>query len=219
MRTANGGNAARRRVTARAALAAAILIFAPATAAWAAPNSGADPPVTVSELVVTATKTVAELTVTAPTQCLGPDKMPTRMERPTVVSTFPKRGDVVRPGLLVVRVTFDRPMACDGSFTPDPPLPDPCPGADRTMLLSYDRRTVRTVCMVEPGAQYGLWVSRDPAAQSFVGLAGLPSLPYRLNFSTSSEAPIATVCDALEEDEVTARQIRARRKLDCASEP
>ena len=201
------------------ALSVAVAMLISAPPARAAPTPSAEPAVTVSELVVTATKTVAELTVTAPIQCLEPDKMPSRPERPNVVSTFPKRSAVIRPGLLVVRVTFDRPMACDGAFTPDPPLPNPCPGADRTMLLSYDRRTVRTVCMVEPGAQYGLWVSRDPAGQSFVGLAGLPSLPYRLTFSTSSEAPIATVCDALAEDDVTARQIRARRKLDCASEP
>ena len=193
---------------------AAAMMLATAGSALAAPT-----PATVSELVVTGAKTVSELTVTAAVKCLGPDKSPERAERPKVVDSFPKRGAVVRPGLLVVRVTFNRPMACAGAFAADPPLHNPCPGLPREMVLSYDRRTVRTVCVVEPNAQYGLWLSQDPNDNSFMGLAGLPSLPYRLNFTTSADPIVATVCDALVQDEETARQIQTRRKLDCAAEP
>jgi hypothetical protein len=191
--------------------------FEPAIAAASA-KPGANDAATVSELIVTASKTVAELTVTAKMKCLAPDKMAERAERPKVVSTFPGKGAVVRPGLLVIRVTFNQPMACEGALTVAPPLRNPCPGMPQQMLLSYDRRTVRTVCVVEPGAQYGVWLSREPTARSFLGLGGLPSEPYRLNFSTSAEPAVTTVCNALVEDEETARQIRNRRTLDCTGE-
>ena len=197
---------------------AAAMVLATASPALAAP-APKDATPTVSELVITGAKTVSELTITAAVKCLGPDKGNERADRPKVVDSFPKRGAVVRPGLLVVRVTFNRPMACAGGFTADPPLQNPCPGLPREMVLSYDRRTVRTVCVVEPNAEYGLWLSQDPTANSFMGLAGLPSLPYRLTFTTSSEPTVTTVCDALVQDEDTARQIRARRKLDCAAQP
>lgn len=174
---------------------------------------------TVSELIVTATKTVSELTVTGRVKCLEPDRSSERADRPKVVSTYPQKGAVVRPGLLIVRVTFNAPMACDGAFTRDPPLTDPCPGSPRDMLLSYDRKTVRTVCVVEPNSNYGLWMSQDPTGKSFIGLSGLPSQPYRLSFTTSADPAVTSVCEALAQDEETARQIRERRPLDCAAAP
>ncbi len=60
-------------------------------------------------------------------------------------------------------------------------------------------------------------VSQDPTVDSFMGLAGLPSMPYHLTFTTSAEAPVATVCEAMFEDELTARQIRAHGKADCSA--
>ncbi|WP_372781084.1 hypothetical protein [Phenylobacterium sp.] len=203
------------RAFAIGAISAALLCGA-ANSARAAPGQGGGQGPTVSELVVTASKEVAELTVTAKLACLAPDKLGGRAERPKVVSSFPAKGSVVRPGLLVVRVTFNQPMACDGAFTAAPPLENPCPGAARQMLLSYDRRTVRTVCVVEPNVQYGMWISQDPAAQSFLGLAGLPSEAHRITFSTSAEPPATSVCEALVQDLATAHQIRQRRALDCS---
>jgi len=197
---------------------AAMALGAPALAA-PAPKSAGDQTATVSELIVEASKTVSELTVTGKVKCLAPDKAGERADRPKVVSSYPAKGAVVRPGLLVVRVTFNAPMACDGAFAGDPPLKDPCPGSPRDMLLSYDRKTVRTVCLVAPSAQYGLWLSQNPTEGSFIGLSGLPSLPYRLSFTTSAEPVVTTVCEALAADDETARQIRQRRSLDCAAAP
>jgi hypothetical protein len=186
-----------------------------ARSAAAAPAPGPSEVPTVSELVVTASKTVSELTVTAKIKCLKPDASPSRATRPKVVSSFPARGEVVRPGLLVVRVTFDQPMACEGLFTAAPPLRNPCPGDTQDMLLSLDRKTVRTVCLVAPGTEYGLWVTQDPTARTFVGLGGLPSESYRLSFATSSDAVVTSVCDAMIEDEETARQLRRRHDPAC----
>lgn len=194
-------------------------VLAAAGPGWTAAPPTPSEATTVSELIVTATKTVSELTVTGRVKCLEPERGADRADRPKVVSTYPQKGAVVRPGLLIVRVTFNAPMACDGAFTRDPPLKDPCPGSPRDMLLSYDRKTVRTVCVVEPNANYGLWMSQDPTGKSFIGLSGLPSQPYRLSFATSAEPAVTTVCQALAQDEETARQIRERRPLDCAAAP
>ena len=214
----NTSDGKHRAALRRSLLALLSLASAQPAIAAASAKPGANDAATVSELIVTASKTVAELTVTAKIKCLAPDKMGERAGRPKVVSTFPGKGSIVRPGLLVIRVTFDQPMACEGALTGAPPLQNPCPGMPQQMLLSYDRRTVRTVCVVEPGAQYAVWLSQDPTARSFLGLGGLPSEPYRLNFSTSPEPAVTTVCDALVEDGETARQIRSRRTLDCTSE-
>ena len=93
----------------------------------------------------------------------------------------------------------------------------PCQGAGR-MLLSYDRRTVRTVCEVEPGRHYGFSVGEDPQAKTFIGLAGLPALPARIAFSTSDGPAISSVCDALAQDPETAADLRRRGKA-CSDAP
>jgi hypothetical protein len=163
--------------------------------------------------------TVSELLVTASVKCLQPDRSDDHAERPRVIDSYPKKGSLVRPGIVVVRVTFNRPMACDGAFAQDMSLANPCPGQHREMLLSYDRRTFRTVCAVNPGTEYGVVLSQDPTVNSFMGLAGLPSMPYRLTFTTSTGVPVTTVCEAMLLDEVTARQLRAAGKDDCSIAP
>jgi hypothetical protein len=181
-----------------------------AAQAWAAPPPPAG--VTVSELVIEASKTVSELTVTAKPKCLKPQVGAMNPTRPKVVDVFPARGAVVRPGLLVVRVTFDQPMACEGRLDPDPPLADPCPGILHDMLLSYDRKTVRTVCMVEPGTKYGFAVGQDPNAPTFVGVAGLPVVSAKIGFETSAGPLVTDVCQALGEDSRTAQEMKRSGK-------
>ena len=201
----------------RAGVLVAISI-AGACAAAAAERAKVPPAPTVSALVVTASKTVSELTVTAKLRCLPPEPGLARAERPRVVSSFPARGAEVRPGLLVVRVTFDQPMACAGAFDAAPPLPNPCPGAARQMLLSYDRRTVRTVCAVEPGVRYGLSLGQDPNAETFLGLAGLPAAPSKILFTTTTGPAVSEVCEALAQDPQTVAELRRRGKA-CADAP
>jgi len=113
--------------------------------------------------------------------------------RPRVVATFPAKGAVVRPGVVVVRVTFDQPMACDASFDGVSDLPNPCPGRWREVTLSQDRRSFRTVCEVKAGARYRMTL------RSFRNSHGL-AIPAEVTFSTSGSAPIATVLEALAED-------------------
>jgi hypothetical protein len=113
--------------------------------------------------------------------------------RPKVVATFPANGAVVRPGVVVVRVTFDQPMACDASFDGVSDLPNPCPGRWREVTLSRDQRSFRTVCEVKANTTYRMTL------RSFRNSHGL-AVPAAVTFSTSGAAPIATIQQALAED-------------------
>jgi hypothetical protein len=101
---------------------------------------------------------------------------------PKVVRVMPAPGSVVRPGPMVLSVTFDRPMACKANVTASP-FPIPCPGDGKAVLMSPDRRTLTTVCMVEAGASYSM-----PLAD-FVGDGGVRSERYDLAFTTATGAP------------------------------
>jgi hypothetical protein len=183
----------RLRRTALVAFAAAALAQTPARAAD-------PPPKTVSEVVVTATKTVEELVVTALPKCPTVHGLNLDLPRkPTIVSTFPAQGQMVRPGLVVMRVTFDRPVACAGGFWDDPPLANPCPERVQHMVLSFDRRTVRSVCLLDPEKLYAVRLNRNPG-DSFRTVDGATAEPFVLKFSTSLEAPVTDVCDAVRQD-------------------
>ncbi len=144
---------------------------------------------------------ISGVTVAPPAKCLGARKPPSPdVPPPKVVSSYPKPGAVVRPGLLVLRVTFDLPMSCDGMLRTASPWRNPCPGADREFLLSFDRKTIRTVCDLEADTQYGVWMNHDMPQHRFVSLAGLPLEPFELTFATSSDKAIADVSEALAQD-------------------
>lgn len=109
---------------------------------------------------------------------------------PKVVRTMPAPGSTVRPGALVLSVTFDRPMACRANLM-DSRFPVPCPGGKDVVVMSPDRRTLSTVCQVEAGASYSM------PLVDFVGEGGARSERYDLAFLTSTEAPAVTPRDAL----------------------
>ncbi|HEX2817696.1 MAG TPA: hypothetical protein VHN39_14975 [Phenylobacterium sp.] len=147
--------------------------------------------------------TVDELSVQPTAKCLEPLKDP-RAPPPRIVSTFPARGAVVRPGVLVVRVTFDQPMSCKGFFAPAIEMRTPCPEETQYWVLSFDRRTIRTTCRTEVNSHYGLRLSdrslSGDSKTTFVSLAGQRAPPYVLTFDTSAEAPITTAGESLAED-------------------
>jgi hypothetical protein len=109
---------------------------------------------------------------------------------PRVLRVMPAPGSVVRPGSMVLSVTFDQPMACKAN-TAASPFPIPCPGAGDAVLVSPDRRTLTTVCVVEAGASYSM------PLVDFVGDGGAKSERYDLAFTTSTAAPVKDARQAL----------------------
>ncbi|HEY9234879.1 MULTISPECIES: hypothetical protein [Phenylobacterium] len=142
--------------------------------------------------------TVSELVVTPKITCMDPEPDPAA-PAPRIVSSFPAPEAVIRPGVLVVRLTFDRPMTCDGFIVEAPPIPNPCPTRRQQMSLSFDRRTIRVLCKTEPGMSYALRLGVTPT-QQFHSLDGRPPEAYEVRFRTSSEGLTTTIAEALAQD-------------------
>ena len=139
-----------------------------------------------------------ELTVTAQASCLPP-RRDNSLEPPRVVSTFPAHGQVVRPGVLYLRVTFDQPMTCKGFFGAMAHVKTPCGTGRQVWLLSFDRKTIRTLCHTDPMSQYGLRISGAADAQ-LISLGGHPLAPYEFTFMTNSGPEVASPSESLSED-------------------
>jgi hypothetical protein len=147
--------------------------------------------------------TVEELAVIPTASCLQP-RSEAQASPPRIVSTFPANGAVVRPGVLVLRVTFDQPMSCKGFFAAAAQARSPCPAETQHWVLSFDRRTIRTVCHTDLAGHYGLRLSDrsldGTSRMTFVSLSGKRLAPYVLSFDTSAKPPINTAGDSLAED-------------------
>ncbi len=157
------------------------------------------------DVVVKRATRLSEVEVALP-PCPQANKSPEPgFKPPKVVSAFPEKGRVVRPGLLVLRVTFDKPMTCIGLLAPAPaPLPDfnnkeqpkfnPCPAPLRSPMISRDRRTFLTVCVLGKDTRYGLRLKQ------FTSLGGRALDHYDLEFKTSEKGQIATIEEAVAQD-------------------
>jgi hypothetical protein len=108
---------------------------------------------------------------------------------PKVIRTMPAPGSTVRPGAMVLSVTFDQPMACAANLS-NSPFPLPCPGGAGVVIMTPDRHTLTTVCQVEAGASYSM------PLVDFISAGGVKSARYDLAFTTSTDAPIANAGEA-----------------------
>jgi hypothetical protein len=118
------------------------------------------------------------------------DAKPRLGPAPKVVRVMPAPGSVVRPGPMVLSVTFDQPMACKANQAVSP-FPIPCPGDGKAVLISPDQRTLTTVCVVEAGSAYSM------PLVDFVGGGGGRSERYDLAFTTSSGPPVTDARQAM----------------------
>jgi hypothetical protein len=154
------------------------------------------------------------VTVRPRASCQSPRHPPDKdVPAPAIESTFPAQGAVVRPGVLVVRITFNVAMSCDGIFLSRSPLEKPCGEARmQDFRLSYDRRTIRMKCIVSPNRRYGFRMNNGPSDPfrpsllgkvNFMSLAGFPLQPFELDFSTSSGPPVISA-EASEADDAGA---------------
>jgi hypothetical protein len=154
-----------------------------------APQAFPDPSGTVSGVVVHAGRV-----------CLPPQAPPApNGRRPVVVSTFPRTDQTVRPGVLVIRVTFDQAMACGASVSVDNDLPNPCELGQGSVLLLSKRTTFKILCHVEGGRRYGIRFNRPPN-YGFVGLNGFAAEGRELTFNVSNAAPVPDAEAAVQED-------------------
>ena len=140
--------------------------------------------------------TVEGLTVRPHPKCLEAESA--TAPAPKIVRIFPGEGQVVRPGLLVIRITFDRPMTCGGFLAALADVASPCPSRVQNFIQTFDHRTVRTLCLTRPGQAYGVLVGGD-CDHPFVSLDNQQAQPLAVRFSTSDGPAVASVAEALAE--------------------
>ena len=118
---------------------------------------------------------------------------------------------------MILRLTFDRPMTCDGLLENYTGYSTPCPPPLTNPLFSRDRRTFLTVCIVGKGpgrtaatdwrSKYGsdfdsngLQIYRV-RLKNFTGLSGQSMAPSDLDFYVdTSSPPVMTMQDAMVQD-------------------
>lgn len=156
--------------------------------------------VTASGVFAIPPAAVQELVVRPQPKCLAVENAPA--PAPKIVSVYPAEGQVVRPGFLVVRITFDRPMACSGFLTKLVKTANPCPPEQQTFIWTFDHKTIRTLCLTRPRQNYGVAIGGG-CALPFVSLDGQWAQPLAVRFSTSAGAAVTSVQGALAEDTET----------------
>jgi hypothetical protein len=136
-----------------------------------APALAAAPPAWVAERPPT---TVAPLTV-AP-----------HGDAPKIVSSFPAAGQVIAPGSLVLRITFDQKMdehdfgfaAAAGGKMPD---------CLKTPRLLKDEKTFVLLCTTRRDTSYALAFNANPKGGGFASIGGAPAAPATLAFATNAQ--------------------------------
>jgi hypothetical protein len=150
----------------------ASLLAARAFAAPAPPEAAALPP-----------KTVAPVTV-----------MP-RTDPPKIVSSFPAAGQVIAPGALVMRITFDQKMDEHGfAFAAQPGAQ--MPACLKTPRLLNDEKTFVLLCTTAAKSAYAIAFNAAPQG-GFANIAGSRAAPAGLAFSTNDEDGPRDLDDAL----------------------
>lgn len=110
-------------------------------------------------------------------------------DRAKVVSSFPAAGQVVAPGVMVLKVTFDQKML-GTSFDIEPAAGALMPKCLKTPRLLNDGRTFVLLCTTAPKTSYGLAFNAAPK-DGFENEGEIRAAAFTLSFSTSdAEGPV-----------------------------
>lgn len=153
-----------------------------ATAGAAPAPTPALPPKTVSPLVVLATR-----------------------DPPKIVSSFPAAGQVIAPGALVMRITFDQPMDETG-FSFAAAAGRQMPNCLATPRLLNDEKTFVLLCTTAPGTAYDLALNAPPQG-GFANVGGVRAPAAQLAFSTNDDDGPRDLDDALKISKLTRNDV------------
>lgn len=104
---------------------------------------------------------------------------------PKIVTSFPATGEVIAPGALVMRITFDQKMdAAAFSFTGA--SGGQMPNCLKTPRLLNDEKTFVLLCTTAPDQKYDIAFNAAPKA-GFKSIAGAPAAPAQLAFATNHD--------------------------------
>ncbi len=139
--------------------------------------------------------------VTLPNTCIEARDPPSLdVPAPKLIATYPATGQVVRPGLLILRLHFDLPMGCRARTASKLTVmetrpPDPCASSHiQRWVLLKERLDWTVLCRLAPKTHYSFRLKH------FKGLSGREVEPFTLTFDTSDESPVATIAEAIAVD-------------------
>jgi hypothetical protein len=115
-------------------------------------------------------------------------------ELPAVVSTYPAAGATVKPGVLVLKLTFDQRMN-PTAFRFDRAA-DRYPSCLARPRLLPDEKTFVLLCTVGPDGKFAMQLN-GPGDGGFVNLANQRATPMLLQFSTQDGLSLASMKDAM----------------------
>jgi len=118
-----------------------------------------------------------------------------------IVTSFPAAGEVIAPGALVMRITFDQKMDSSGfAFTAgaNAKMPD----CLKTPRLLNDEKTFVLLCTTAPDTAYSIVFNANRQG-GFANLGGTPALSAGLAFGTNNEDGPRDVDDALKISKLT----------------
>jgi len=117
-----------------------------------------------------------------------------KTDPPKVVSSFPAPGQVLAPGVTVIRITFDQPMqpGFDLSAAQGAAMPD----CLKTPRLLNDGKSFVLLCTTAPRTSYVLAVNGH-ATGGFRSLGETPAAPATLAFSTNNDDGPRNLAEAM----------------------
>ncbi|HEX4741597.1 MAG TPA: hypothetical protein VH353_09710, partial [Caulobacteraceae bacterium] len=197
------------RTAAAAGILAALIAGSPAVRAQAPPAPSPTAATTVSELLVLARKAtnLSGVDVVAKGPCIIPRPNGTPDARPRVIDSYPRLGQTVPPGAMILHVTYDQPMSRCAVVL----LNGGGSVARLEQKLGWqtpDGRTLFFIVDVQPEEDYRLWLNapwtyglkRTGPIRTFLDRYGTPAIPHLMAFSTSSGPPTITAQDVLRAD-------------------
>jgi len=161
-----------------------------------------EPSAEVSGVTVTARRPtkLSELIVTATGPCQITTQPRQKLLQPELLSSFPAKNTKVRPGFLVMHVTYSEPMSTCGAYL----FSDIYDSQPQLLLgrawASKDYRTLFFLVGLTANTRYDVWLNTHQL-HSIRSRWGTMAAPRRLTFSTSTAAPARTVDDLADEDD------------------
>ena len=122
-----------------------------------------------------------------------------------IVTSFPAAGEVIAPGALVMRITFDQKMDSSGfAFTAgaNAKMPD----CLKTPRLLNDEKTFVLLCTTLPDQSYVIAFNAVPK-EGFRNVAGWTAAPATLAFATNHEDGPRDLDSALKIAKLTAEDV------------
>jgi hypothetical protein len=104
---------------------------------------------------------------------------------PKIVASFPAAGEVIAPGALVMRITFDQKMDA-AAFAFTAAQSGQMPSCLKTPRLLNDEKTFVLLCTTAPDQKYDIAFNAAPKA-GFKSIAGSAAAPAQLAFATNHD--------------------------------